>query len=150
MFGENKDKFFKENKDSERSLISESVNIEGTLKSSGSIDIAGTITGPVFSKELVIKETGVVVGQVESEIVEINGKLEGKIIADNIVIGATGVVKGDIEFAQNLRTEDGADIDGYIKKTSSASRSESKMTGEFLFAKNKEEKKIKKNGKPSI
>ena len=45
MFGENKDKFFKENKDSERSLISESVNIEGTLKSSGSIDIAGTTAG---------------------------------------------------------------------------------------------------------
>ena len=53
-------------------------------------------------------------------------------------------VKGDIEFSQNLRTENGADIEGYIKKTAS----KSKITGDFLFSKSKEEKKTKKNGKP--
>ena len=36
-----------------------------------------------------------------------------------VVIGATGTVKGDIEFGNNLKTENGADIDGYIKKTNS-------------------------------
>ena len=54
------------------------------------------------------------------------------------------MVKGDIEFSQNLRTENGADIEGYIKKTAS----KSKITGDFLFSKSKEEKKTKKNGKP--
>ena len=49
-----------------------------------------------------------------------------------LVIGATGTVKGDIEFGNNLRTENGADIDGYIKKTNS---SKSKLTGDFLFKK---------------
>ena len=44
--------------DSERSLISETVSIDGTVNSSGAIDIAGLVKGPVFSKELVIKETG--------------------------------------------------------------------------------------------
>ena len=45
---------------------------------------------------------------------------------------STGTVKGDIEFGNNLRTENGADIDGYIKKTNS---SKSKLTGDFLFKK---------------
>ena len=43
-----------------------------------------------------------------------------------------GTVKGDIEFGNNLRTENGADIDGYIKKTNG---SKSKLTGDFLFKK---------------
>ena len=38
----------------------------------------------------------------------------------------------DIEFGNNLRTENGADIDGYIKKTNN---SKSKLTGDFLFKK---------------
>ena len=58
--------------------------------------------------------------------VEIYGHLDGKISAENVVIGSTGVVKGDIEFSQNLRTEDGADIEGYIKKSASAGKKESR------------------------
>ena len=57
------------------------------------------------------------------------------------MIGATGTVKGDIEFGNNLRTENGADIDGYIKKTNS---SKSKLTGDFLFKK-KDKKEAAEN-----
>ena len=102
------------------------------------------VKGPVYSKEIVIKETGSISGGVEAETVEIHGHLDGKVSADNVVIGSSGVVKGDIEFSQNLRTENGADIEGFIKKTVS----KSKITGDFLFSKTKEEKKTKKNGKP--
>ena len=123
MFGSNKDKFFSsERKDSERSLISETVSIDGTVNSSGAIDIAGLIKGPVYSKEVVVKETGSISGEVEADKVEIHGHLDGKISAENVVIGSTGVVKGDIAFSNNLRTEDGADIEGYIKKSPSAGK----------------------------
>ena len=111
MLKKKKNKLFEERKDSERSLISETVSIDGTVNSSGSIDIAGLIKGPVFSKEIVIKETGSISGEVEAERVEVHGHLNGKISARNVIIGSTGVIKGDIEFAVNLRTEDGADID---------------------------------------
>ena len=110
MFGSKKDKFFEDRKDTERSLISETVSIDGTVNSSGSIDIAGLIKGPVISKEVVIKDTGSISGEIEADRVEVFGHLDGKISAENVVIGSTGVVKGDIEFSQNLRTEDGADI----------------------------------------
>ena len=132
--------------DTERSLISETVSIDGTVNSSGAIDIAGLVKGPVFSKEIVIKETGSISGTVEADEVEVHGHLDGKISAVNVVIGSTGVVKGDVEFSNNLRTENGADIEGYIKKT----ESKNKITGDFLFSKSKEEKKPKKNGKPDL
>ena len=128
MFGNKKIKI----KDSERSLISETVSIEGTINSSGAIDVAGLIKGPVYSKELIIRDTGSITGTIEADTVEIHGHLDGKVSAQDIVIGSTGTVKGDIEFGVNLKTENGADIDGYIKKTNS---SKSKLTGDFLFKK---------------
>ena len=132
MFGDKKNKI----KDSERSLISETVSIEGTINSSGAIDVAGLVKGPVISKELIVRDTGSITGTIDADDVEIHGHLYGKVTAQNIVIGATGTVKGDIEFGVNLRTENGADIDGYIKKTSG---SKSKLTDSFLF--NKKDKK---------
>ena len=128
MFGDKK----KALKDSERSLISETVSIDGTVNSSGAIDVSGLVKGPVFSKEIVVKETGSISGSVEADIVEVHGHLDGKISAENVVIGSTGVVKGDIEFSNNLKTENGADIEGYIKKSNT---SKSKSTGDFLFSK---------------
>ena len=112
MFGDKKKKIT----DSERSLISETVSIEGTINSSGAIDVAGLIKGPVFSKEIIVRETGSITGTIEADHVEIHGHLDGKISGQDVVIGATGTVKGDIEFGNNLKTENGADIDGYIKK----------------------------------
>ena len=138
MFGDKK-----KIKDSERSLISETVSIEGTINSSGAIDIAGLIKGPVISKEIVVRETGSITGTIEGDRVEIHGHLDGKISGGDVIIGSTGTVKGDIEFANNLKTENGADIDGYIKKTHG---SKSKLKPDFLFSKSKEEKKPKENG----
>ncbi len=128
MFGDKKIKI----KDSERSLISETMSIEGTINSSGAIDVAGLIKGPVYSKEIIVRDTGSITGTIEADVVEIHGHLDGKVSGQDIVIGATGTIKGDIEFGNNLRTENGADIDGYIKKTNS---SKSKLTGDFLFKK---------------
>jgi len=137
MFGDKKNKLT----DSERSLISETVSIEGTINSSGAIDVAGLVKGPVYSKEIIIRETGSITGSIEGDRVEIHGHLDGKVSGQDIVIGGTGTVKGDIEFANNLKTENGADIDGYIKKTNKA---KSSLTGDFLFKK-KEKKDTPEN-----
>ena len=138
MFGDKK-----KIKDTERSLISETVSVEGTINSSGAIDIAGLVKGPVISKEIIIRETGSITGSIEGDRVEIHGHMDGKISGDDVVVGSTGTVKGDIEFSNNLKTENGADIDGYIKKTHG---SKSKLTPDFLFSKSKEDKKPKENG----
>jgi len=139
MFGDKKNKI----KDTERSLISETVSVEGTINSSGSIDVAGLIKGPVYSKEIIVRETGSITGSIEADHVEIHGHMDGKVSGTDVIVGSSGTVKGDIEFSNNLRTENGADIDGYIKKTNSV---KSKLSADFLFSKSKEEKKIKENG----
>ena len=143
MFGDKKKKLT----DSERSLISETVSIEGTINSSGAIDVAGLIKGPVFSKEIIIRETGSVTGSIEGDHVEIHGHLDGKVSGQDVVIGSTGTVKGDIEFGNNLKTENGADIDGYIKKTN---KSKSTLTGDFLFKKKDKKETLETDERPEV
>ena len=99
-----------------RSYVGETLQLEGDLRSSGSLDIAGLINGNVFVSEMTVKETGSVRGSLEATTIEINGHVEGKITADTIVIGKNAVIKGDIFFKNTLKTEEGADIDGYIKR----------------------------------
>ena len=143
MFGDKKKKLT----DSERSLISETVSIEGTINSSGAIDVAGLVKGPVYSKEIIIRETGSITGSVEGDHVEIHGHLDGKVSGQDIVIGSTGTVKGDIEFGNNLKTENGADIDGYIKKTN---KSKSTLTGDFLFKKKEKKETSETEDRPDV
>ena len=141
MFGDKKNKL----KDTERSLISETVSIEGTINSSGAIDVAGLVKGPVYSKEIIVRETGSVTGSIDANHIEIHGHMDGKVSGEDIIIGSSGTVKGDIEFGNNLKTENGADIDGYIKKTNS---NKSKLTDSFIFSKSKEDKKTKDKEQP--
>ena len=99
-----------------RSHIGETMQLEGDLRSSGSVDIAGLVNGNVFVSDMTIAETGSVRGLIESTTIEINGHVEGKISADLVIVGKNAVIKGDIFFKNALKTEEGADIDGYIKR----------------------------------
>ena len=99
-----------------RSYLGETLQLEGDLRSSGAVDVAGLVNGNVFVSEMIITETGSIRGTLEASSVEINGHLEGKITADAIIVGKNAVIKGDIFFKNTLKTEEGADIDGYIKR----------------------------------
>ena len=104
--------------DNGRSFVGETLQLEGDLRSAGSLDVAGLIKGNVFVTDIVVAETGSVRGSIEATNIEINGHVEGKISADVIIIGRSAIIKGDIFFKNTLKTEEGADIDGYIKRVS--------------------------------
>ena len=99
-----------------RSLVGETLQVEGDLRSSGGIDVAGLINGNVFVSEMTVSDTGSIRGMIEASNIEINGHIEGKITADSVILGKNAIIKGDIFFRQTLKTEEGADIDGYIKR----------------------------------
>ena len=155
MFGNKKADAPRPLNDSGRSQISETFSLEGTLRTSGAIDIAGLIKGAVYTNDLVIKETGSIMGPVEADKIEIYGHLEGKIVARTIVIGSSAVVKGDILFSESLKTEEGADINGYLKKTESTSLEAAQNEFKLDSIESKESSKDKdkdksKKGRPKI
>ena len=100
-----------------KSLVGETLQIEGDVRSSGSVDVSGMVNGNVFVSNLTVNEAGSIRGSIEANSIEINGHIEGKVLADSIIIGSKAIVKGDLVFRNTLKTEEGADIDGYIKRT---------------------------------
>lgn len=99
-----------------RSHIGETLQLEGDLRSSGAVDVSGLINGNVFVSDMIVTDTGSVRGSLEAVSIEVNGHVEGKITADTVIVGKSAVIKGDIFFKNTLKTEEGADIDGYIKR----------------------------------
>ena len=102
-------------KQSERSYIGESMQIEGDLDCLGTVDVAGLIKGNVRVKEMIVFDTGSVKGNLHVKKIVINGHIEGQVTADEVSLGSNSVIKGDVTFKTSLKTEEGAEIDGYIK-----------------------------------
>ena len=128
-----------------RSHLGETMQLEGDLRTSGSVDVAGLVNGNIFVSEITVTETGSIRGSIEATSIEINGHIEGKIAADTVIVGKTAVIKGDIFFKNTLKTEEGADIDGYIKRANNGkSNSEEDITIEEIV----EREGSIKNSKP--
>ena len=114
MFGENKDKLV--TLVVEKSTIGADFTIEGLVNSAGEVELGGSIKGPVNVKKLVIKEKGSVIGEINAEQVDVLGFVDGKVTAKKITLGLTGEIKGDLEFTESLVVEEGARLDGNVKK----------------------------------
>ena len=125
MFGENKEKLV--SLVVEKSSIGADFTIEGLVNSAGEVDLGGSIKGPVNVKALIIKEKGSVIGEINAEHVNVLGFVDGKVTAKKITVGTTGEVKGDLEFTESLIVEEGARLDGNVKKVPLA-KIENKVT----------------------
>ena len=123
------------------SLIGEGLTIEGDLNCNGEIEIAGIMNGNIRAKSLKVLETGSVIGSVKASRFEVFGFIEGEIYADDIVVGKTATIKGDIFFKENLKIDEGADVDGYIKRVNQGKQTLKPQQSQK--AKVKEEKKEK-------
>ena len=128
-----------------RSFVAETMQIEGDFHYSGAVDVAGLINGNVYGKEMIILDTGSVKGNLYVSKLSINGHVEGQIVTDEISLGSNSVIKGDILFKSYLKTEEGAEIDGYIKG--------SKSQGDIGDEENKDIEEIMERpelGKPTL
>ena len=126
----------------EGSFISETCQIVGDMSTIGNLTIAGIIDGNIVSQKLVILDTGTINGNIESARVEVEGQINGNIQGNNIYLGRNALVRGDIYFFESLRTEEGADVDGYIKKSKSLSTKNTQLE--------KDNKSQKKFNKPTL
>ena len=124
------------------SLIGEGLNIEGELNCKGSIEVAGIMNGNIRSESLKVLETGSIIGGVKASKFEVFGFIEGEIYADDIVIGKTATIKGDIFFKENLKIDEGADVDGYIKRVNQGKQTVSQTKQSQKVVKDKKEKQL--------
>jgi cytoskeletal protein CcmA (bactofilin family) len=93
------------------SIISGDLVVNGTLSSSGDIQIDGRVEGDVHSVGLVIGEKAFIQGEVVAEDVTVRGHIQGSIRARKVLLCSTCRVEGNI-LHEAFAVEAGAFFEG--------------------------------------
>lgn len=99
-------------------IISRDLKVEGVIISAGLIEIEGTIKGTIRGNSVILREDGIIEGEIIAESLSLRGQFSGNIQAKNINISSKARINGVIEY-NLLSVEDGACIDGQFKKMES-------------------------------
>ena len=93
------------------SLISADLVVNGTLTSTGDIQIDGRVEGDVHSSGLVIGDKAFINGEVFADDVTVRGRVQGGIRARKVLLAATCHVEGNI-LHEAFAVEAGAFFEG--------------------------------------
>jgi cytoskeletal protein CcmA (bactofilin family) len=93
------------------SIISADLVVNGTLISTGDIQVDGRVEGDVRSASLVIGDNAFINGEVVAEDVTVRGRVQGSIRARKILLCATSHVEGNI-LHEAFAVETGAFFEG--------------------------------------
>ncbi len=96
-------------------ILSNDLEIQGDLISQGLIEIEGKVKGVIKGNSVIIREDGLVEGEIIAQNLNIRGKFQGNIRARSISVSSKAAINGNIEYS-TLCVEDGASIDGQFKK----------------------------------
>jgi cytoskeletal protein CcmA (bactofilin family) len=93
------------------SIISADLIVNGTLVSTGDIQIDGRVEGDVHSSGLVIGDKAFIHGEILAEEVTIRGRVQGSIRARKVLLCSTSHVEGNI-LHEAFAVETGAFFEG--------------------------------------
>lgn len=96
-------------------IISAEVRVDGTIRGSGSLRVAGTVDGAIdLDGDLTIADGAQAEGSVTGRNVTVEGNVKGDVCAERtLVVSASGVVHGDVQ-AETLSIHPEASIKGHI------------------------------------
>jgi cytoskeletal protein CcmA (bactofilin family) len=97
------------------SVLSSDITITGNIKSSGDIQIEGTIDGDVRSQVVIVGESATIRGEVVAEEVVVHGRVVGRLRGLKIRLSATARVEGDIVH-KTIAIENGAHFEGSVQR----------------------------------
>jgi len=113
------------------SIISGDVVVDGTLRSTGDVQIDGRVEGDVHSIGLVIGEKAFVHGDVLAEEVTVRGRVQGGIRARKVLLCSTCHVEGNI-LHEAFAVEAGAFFEGNCRHADNPlSEEHNRKTAEF-------------------
>jgi cytoskeletal protein CcmA (bactofilin family) len=97
-------------------IISASVNFEGSIETEGTLIVEGSVRGKIKCHSLEIISEGNVEAEIDSEDVSVAGKFEGKMLCNGrLTVLGTGKVAGDISYG-TLSIQSGGLLDGTLSR----------------------------------
>ena len=97
------------------SILSADLVIKGNLKTTGDIQIEGTVEGDIRAHLLTVGEGATVKGEVMADDVVVNGKVVGRVRGLKVRLTSTAKVEGDI-IPKTIAIESGAHFEGSVQR----------------------------------
>ena len=91
------------------------MNIVGNIKTTGDIQVEGTVEGDIKAHLLTIGETATIKGEVIADDVVINGRIIGRVRGLKVRLTSTARVEGDI-IHKTIAIESGAHFEGSVQR----------------------------------
>jgi len=87
----------------------------GNVKTSGDIQVEGTVEGDIRAHLLTIGETATIKGEVVADDIVVNGRVIGRVRGLKVRLTATARVEGDI-IHKTIAIESGAHFEGSVQR----------------------------------
>jgi len=97
------------------SVLSNDLHVVGNLKTTGDIQVEGTVEGDIRAHLLTIGESATIKGEVVADDVVINGRIVGRVRGLKVRLTATARVEGDI-IHKTIAIESGAHFEGSVQR----------------------------------
>jgi cytoskeletal protein CcmA (bactofilin family) len=97
------------------SVLSSDLHVKGNLKTTGDVQIEGTIEGDIRAHLLTVGETATVKGEVVADDVVVNGRIVGRVRGLKVRLTSTARVEGDI-IHKTIAIESGAHFEGSVQR----------------------------------
>ena len=97
------------------SVLSSDLHITGNLKTSGDIQVEGTVEGDIRAHLLTVGESATIKGEVTADDVVVNGRIVGRVRGLKVRLTATARVEGDI-IHKTIAIESGAHFEGSVQR----------------------------------
>ncbi|WOI34361.1 polymer-forming cytoskeletal protein [Tritonibacter scottomollicae] len=97
------------------SLLSSDLHITGNVKTTGDIQVEGTVEGDIRAHLLTIGESATIKGEITADDVVINGRIVGRVRGLKVRLTSTARVEGDI-IHKTIAIESGAHFEGSVQR----------------------------------
>ena len=97
------------------SILSSDLTVVGNLKTTGDIQVEGTVEGDIRAHLLTVGETATIRGEIVADDIVVNGRVIGRVRGLKVRLTATARVEGDI-IHKTIAIESGAHFEGSVQR----------------------------------
>ena len=97
------------------SVLSSDLTITGNLRTTGDIQVEGTVEGDIRAHLLTVGETATIRGEIVADDIVVNGRVVGRVRGLKVRLTSTARVEGDI-IHKTIAIESGAHFEGSVQR----------------------------------
>lgn len=97
------------------SVLSSDLTVVGNLRTTGDIQVEGTVEGDIRAHLLTVGETATIRGEIVADDIVVNGRVIGRVRGLKVRLTSTARVEGDI-IHKTIAIESGAHFEGSVQR----------------------------------